>query len=96
MTDLELLEECRTRGLLPMPRDQDGELRANWEQMHYLLSMAEGRVASGAKLVIRHPEWFARTADMKALARSAIIRKLDAILATAIVVREVETRNAAE
>jgi hypothetical protein len=33
---------------------------------------------------------------MKALARSAIIRKLDAILATAIVVREVETRNAAE
>jgi hypothetical protein len=96
ISDDDLLEECRARGLLPRPRDPDGELRANWEQMHHLLSMAESRAASGAKLVIRHPEWFARTADMKALARSAIIRKLDAILVTAVVVREVETRDAAE
>jgi hypothetical protein len=95
ISDDDLLAECRARGLLPLPRDPDGELQANWEQMHHLLSMAEGRAQSGAKLIIRHPEWIARTADMKALARSAILRKVDAILAMAVAVREEGAHDAA-
>lgn len=80
---------CEAAGLAVVrPRDNDQSLRDLWRQIGSLLRMAEDLAAGGAKLRINHPSYFAPTADMIGLTRSAMLGKIDAVLAAAIVVRE--------
>lgn len=99
ISDEELLDECRERGLLPRPRDKNESLRNIWEQTHSLVRMMADLVHEGAVLTINHPAFFAATADMKLLVRSAFMSNLDAILKNAVVSmepREEGERHAAE
>lgn len=95
-TDDELLTECQERGLLPRPRNKNESLRNMWEQTHGLVRMMADLAHDGAVLTINHPAYFAATADMKLLVRSAFMSNIDAILKTAVVVREAEMADAAD
>lgn len=70
------------------PRDNDKSLTDMWQQVHGLLRMMTDLAEGGARLQLRHPSYFAPTCDYRALTRSAIVGRLDAILDTAVVVRE--------
>lgn len=66
----------------------DEQLRNLWQQILSLLRMAEDIAGDGAHLTIGHPPYFAATADVIELTRSAVIGKIETILQNAVVVRE--------
>jgi hypothetical protein len=70
------------------PRNRDESVCNMWSQVYGLLRMMSDLVDDGARLTINHPSCFAPTADVVALARAGMLRHINQILATAVVVRE--------
>ena len=64
---------------------KDEQLEDFWQQVLMLLLMAEDVAADGAVLTVSRPSWIGPGADPIENLRVGVIRKIDAILANAVV-----------